>query len=118
MTHVYDNIRYMTKDGSMDIVFKFYKIVTESRSSIGKMQTIYKCKQTNNKTLKTKHFNINELKIQEFVSVNDLVLYDDVVCDNFYKNYMDSKYKHTGKYMTINGSRFMVDESDWDDDDN
>lgn len=112
MVHVYDGLNFMTKDGSIDVSFVFYKLVVESKGS--NFQTIYKYTQTSNKNLKTRVRMINEMSIPKFIEEHQLVEYNHAVCEAYYKRYTEPVYKSNKKAIEVNGNRFVVDDT-WED---
>ena len=93
LIHVYDNTRFMTPDGSVDILFTFKRMVFESRGT--HFQTIYWCNQINNKNFKEKRNAINEINIPEFLEKNNFVLYDHKICSDYHSKYGQLKNKYT-----------------------
>lgn len=113
MTHVYDNLRFMTPDGSIDVLFRFKKLVAESNKR-GSHQTIYFLQQTNNKNEKTRTSSINEINIPKFLEDFKMIAYDYDVCADYYKNYSRIKYgSKSGKTINVNGNKYTVDDR-WD----
>lgn len=116
MVHIYDNLRFMTPDGSMDVIFGFKRLVAESKQA-NAFQTIYYMVQTSNKTDKTKKSSINEINIPKFLEDFKMVKYDYDVCNEYFKNYNRNKYgSRSGKTINVNGNRYTVDDT-WNYDD-
>lgn len=116
IVHIYDNIRYMKPDGSIDILFTFKRNVFNSGRSA--FQTIYWMVQTNNNTLKTKRLAINELNIPSFLEENGFVIYQHKVTQKYYSEAQERKYRLSGKkkQQTINGNTFTLDDDEWSED--
>lgn len=121
IVHIYDNIRYMKPDGSLDILFKFKRNVF----SMGKnaYQTFYYLIQTDNRNQKRKEYAMNELSIPSFLEENGFVKYDHKVASKYYSDEQERKYrlsqkpKESKKTQTvINGNKFVVDNDEWSED--
>lgn len=119
MVHVYNNLRFMTPDGSMDVLFRFKRLVAESGDRYA-YQTIYYVTQTNNKNDKSKTSSINEINIPKFLEDYKMVPYIYETCAAYYKNYSNIKYrskepKTSSKSTNVNGNKFTIDEEWYND---
>lgn len=121
IVHIYDNLRYMKHDGSIDIVFTFKRNVFNSGRSA--FQTIYWMTQTNNDNLKTKRLSINELNIPALIEEQGLVPYNHSIAQKYYAEIQERKYRLSQKrkepkktQVVVNGNKFVVDDEEWSED--
>lgn len=121
VVHIYDNLRYMKSDGSIDIVFTFKRnVFNKGRNAF---QTIYWLTQTNNDNLKSKRSAINELNIPTLIEEQGLIPYNHSIAQKYYTEVQERKYRLSQKQTkpkhqstNINGNTFVIDQEEWSED--
>lgn len=119
IVHIYDNLRYMKSDGSLDILFTFKRNVFNSGRNA--FQTIYWMTQTDNSSLKTKRIAINELNIPKLLEEEGFIKYEHRITQQYYSEVQERKYRlsqksNKRKQTTVKGNTFTIDDEEWSED--